>query len=220
MTGLERRLSGRFIVIDGPDGAGKTTQLARLKEHLERLGLQVQMVRDPGGTQVGDRIRAILLDRGSSMDAMTEMLLFMASRAQLVRERVFPAMREGKVVLCDRFITATVAYQGAAGVDRDQILHVGNLAVDGIWPDLTIILDLPPEVGLARVAAARGAGDRMEAKGLEFHRAVRELFRRVGDDFPAPVVHVPADRPPDEVFADVLAALRRVFGKMPVDEGL
>ena len=174
MTDLAEKLAGKFIVLDGPDGSGKTTQLALLRDHLAALGARVEAVHDPGATAVGERIRQILLDRDNAhMSPTCEMLLFMASRAQLVAERVRPALADGKVVLCDRFISATVAYQGAAGVSPSAVHEVGKIAVEDLQPDLTIILDLPAEEGLARLAGSR---DRMESKALAFHRKVRELF--------------------------------------------
>ena len=174
MTDLAEKLAGKFIVLDGPDGSGKTTQLGLLADHLTELGGAVEAVHDPGATAVGERIRQILLDRDNAhMSPTCEMLLFMASRAQLVSQRVRPALADGKVVLCDRFISATVAYQGAAGVPPSAVREVGKIAVEDVQPDLTIILDLPAEEGLARLA---GSPDRMESKDLAFHRKVRELF--------------------------------------------
>ena len=174
MTDLAEKLAGKFIVLDGPDGSGKTTQLGLLRDHLVALGARVEAVHDPGATAVGERIRQILLDRDNAhMSPTCEMLLFMASRAQLVAERVRPALADGRVVLCDRFISATIAYQGAAGVSPSAVREVAKIAVEDVQPDLTIILDLPAEAGLARLA---GSPDRMESKDLAFHRKVRELF--------------------------------------------
>jgi dTMP kinase len=182
MTDLAEKLAGKFIVLDGPDGSGKTTQLGLLRDHLAALGARVETVHDPGATAVGERIRQILLDRDNAhMSPICETLLFMASRAQLVAERVRPALADGKVVLCDRFISATVAYQGAAGVSPSAVREVGKIAVDDVQPDLTVLLDLPAEEGLARLAGSR---DRMESKDLAFHRKVRELFLSQAADAP------------------------------------
>ncbi|MCD4699586.1 MAG: dTMP kinase [Phycisphaerae bacterium] len=181
MSDLAKKLAGRFIVLDGPDGSGKSTQLALLADWLAGKGVDVITACDPGGTDVGEQIRAILLDRENGcMSPMCEMLLFMASRAQLIEERVRPALESGKVVLCDRFISATVAYQGAAGINSKTIIELGDTAVAGLWPDLTVILDLPADAGLGRILKKTGDApvplDRMESKKLAFHQKVREIF--------------------------------------------
>jgi dTMP kinase len=169
-----RKLSGRFVVLDGPDGSGKSTQAGLLAEFLRAGELAVCQVRDPGGTVIGDKIRKILLDRAhDEMAVECELMLYMASRAQLAREVIRPALAAGQCVLGDRYISSTLAYQGAGGMDLDAIRQAGRIAVGETWPDLTVILDLPAEAGLGRL---KGAPDRMEAKAPDFHRRVRELF--------------------------------------------
>ena len=170
------RLAGKFIVIDGPDGAGKTTQVGMLAEFLRAEGLVVREVRDPGGTAVGAKIREILLDRANAeMAVECELMLYMASRAQLAEEVIRPALAAGQCVIGDRYISSTIAYQGAGGIDPEVVRRAGRIAVGETWPDLTVVLDLPSEEGLARAKQTR-RHDRMEAKGAEFHRKVRELF--------------------------------------------
>ena len=183
MSDLKAKLAGKFIVIDGPDGAGKTTQLKLLGEFLRKEGLSVVETKDPGGTAIGERIREILLDnRHGEMTVGCETMLYMASRTQLMGEVIAPALAAGKCVLCDRWVSSTIAYQVAGGAQKENILLAYESAMAGIWPDLTIILDLPADVGLQR-AAGRAARDRMEAKGLEFHKQVRELFvQQAADD--------------------------------------
>ncbi|MBN1346845.1 MAG: dTMP kinase [Phycisphaerae bacterium] len=212
---LRDKLRGKFIVFDGPDGCGKTTQLARLAEALSTSGATVVRARDPGGTKVGDRIRAILLgDDLDHMDPRCETLLFMASRAQLVTEVIAPALRAGQTVLCDRFISSTCAYQGALGLDVDRVIRLGTEAVGETWPDLTCVLDLSAEAGLrrARHRAERAndgsTADAMEARPLDFHRRVQELFCGLPGVYPKPVVVVEADGSIDEVFMRVIEALR------------
>jgi dTMP kinase len=176
MDSLSQKLAGRFIVLDGPDGAGKSTQVALLASWLPDQGVRTVLATDPGGTGIGQRIRQILLDRASAqMDITCELLLYMASRAQLVAEIIRPGLAAGACVLCDRYISSTIAYQGAAGADIESIGTIGDLAVGHTWPDLTIILDVEPHQGLARVDREL---DRIEARGLEYHRQVRELFLR------------------------------------------
>lgn len=222
-------LSGKFIAVDGPDGSGKGTQLDRLAAWVTAEGGRGRRARDPGGTAVGDRIRHVLLGYDlSAMDPRCEALLFMASRAQLVAEVIRPALQAGETVLCDRFISATCAYQGAAGVPADEIIALGRLAVGETWPHLTIILDVPPEVGFARTGrkphhvGQRGPvgqtnmfegaiADAMERRPLEFHRRVRQLFRELPGLYPRPVVVVDAGRDVEAVWADVQEAVRRAF---------
>jgi len=216
MSDLTDKLCGKFIVLDGPDGAGKTTQLDLLARRLEADGLEVCRVRDPGGTAVGDKIREILLSPESGeISPACEMVLFMASRLQLVAERIRPAIEAGHVVLCDRFVSATVAYQGASGVAADRIINIWQVAGEAFWPDLTVILVLPSETGLRRVAERNGAdntADRMEQRPDAFHRRVREIFGALDDCYPAPVRYVQADRPVEDVAADVAAAVEEALG--------
>ncbi len=171
-----QHLAGTFLVIDGPDGAGKTTQQNLLAQTLQSAHLDVRVLRDPGSTAIGDRIRDILLDpRHGEMAVACETLLYMASRAQLAQELIRPALAQGACVLCDRFISSTLAYQGAGGADIQQILQAGKVAVGDLWPDLTLLLDLPSDAGLSR-SRKRGQLDRMESKRLEFHQRVRRIF--------------------------------------------
>jgi dTMP kinase len=226
MSELANRLRGRFIVVDGPDGAGKSTQLRLLAGHLAAEGVSVEQVMDPGTTEIGKKIRSLLLDRDNGEICPTcETLLFMASRAQLVFERVKPAIEQGKVVLCDRFITATLAYQGASGVSQDMILKLGEIAVQGKWPDLTVILDIPIAVGMDRIGIVRDRikktvenpaqlllfGDRMEIRKTEYHEKVRELFREVGKVYLHPVRLVDASGSKDQVHARMWQALSEQF---------
>lgn len=170
-------MSGRFITFEGVEGCGKTTQIARLRDHLESRGLSVVVTREPGGTPISEAIRAILLDPAyTEMAPMTELLLYAAARAQHVAERIRPALAEGRIVLCDRFADSTTAYQGAAR--RLEATFMGMLhesATGGLWPDVTILIDVPVETGLRRAARARQS-DRIENESLAFHERVRRGF--------------------------------------------
>lgn len=176
MSGLDEQLAGKFIVIDGPDGAGKTTQAQLLAEFLTQSGLDVARIRDPGGTEIGDEVRTILLNRKHhKMSVPCELMLYMASRAQLAFEVIAPALASGKCVLGDRYVSSTIAYQGAGGADVQAITDAARIAVGDAMPDLTVILDIDSELGLAR-AAREGQPDRIESKHIEYHRKVREIF--------------------------------------------
>ncbi|HUT58710.1 MAG TPA: dTMP kinase [Phycisphaerae bacterium] len=206
MSDLADKLAGKFIVIDGPDGAGKTTQIELLAEQLRGSGLKVCTTRDPGGTAIGDKIRAILLDKANGgMAVECETMLYMASRAQLVSQVIRPALSRSECVLCDRYVSATVAYQGAGGADPAAIRAVGEVAVGGLWPDLTIVLDLPADVGLKRLTTAP---DRMESKDRDFHARVRELFLQQAADEPARFAVIDASGSVHEVQQRLLKAIR------------
>jgi len=185
MSELADKLAGRFIVIDGPDGAGKSTQLELLADWLREQGAEVLQTRDPGGTAIGDRIREILLDRDCrEMTVACEIMLYMASRAQLMGEVIAPALQRGRCVLCDRWVSSTVAYQVAGGADERSVLKAYAAALGDVLPGLTVILDSPAELGLERAGRA-GGHDRMEAKGLEFHSRVREIFLEQAKENPS-----------------------------------
>ena len=168
---------GRFVVFEGPEGAGKSTQVARLAARLRATGFDPVVTREPGGTPAGDRIRSVLLDADLRVDAATEFLLYAAARAQHVSEVIGPALAAGRIVLSDRFAAASVAYQGyGRGLDLDWVHDVNARVTAGLRPDIVVLLDLDPSVGLTR-AAARGRPDRLEAAELAFHLRVRDGFR-------------------------------------------
>ncbi len=174
---------GVFITLEGIDGGGKSTQAELLTGYLKRCGYEVIYTREPGGTRIGDKIREILLDPlNREMRFLTELLLFSASRAQHVLEKIVPALQESKIVICSRFSDATVAYQGyGRGLDLKLIAELNRIATGGLKPDLTILLDIEPSLGLKRVISAddttrRGDYDRIEAGGLELQERVRRGF--------------------------------------------
>jgi len=164
-----------FITIDGGDGSGKSTQVKRLAEYLRQRGKEPLICRDPGSTPLGEAVRRILLDRQMTISASSEMFLFMAARAQMTAELIRPALDAGKIVLSDRFLLSTLVYQGfAPGFPPDPIFETGLIAIEGRVPDLTILLDIDPERAFSRLNRPL---DRMEAKGLGYHRRVRTGFR-------------------------------------------
>lgn len=169
-------VAGVFIAFEGPEGAGKSTQLRLLADRLQAQGAAPLLTKEPGGTPVGERLREVVLDPALTMAPLSEFLLYSSSRAQLVADAIRPALDAGKVVLCDRFAGASVAYQGyGRGLPLGLIHFVTRLVTEGLKPDLTLFFDLEPEVGLARVAR-RGSKDRLEQADLAFHRRVREGF--------------------------------------------
>ena len=234
VVGLANRLRGKFIVLDGPDGCGKTTQRDMLERALIGAGIEVMTCRDPGGTAIGDRIRSVLLDFDlSEMNVNCEALLFMASRAQLMHEIIRPALREGKAVLCSRFVSSTCAYQGAAGYDSKRIIELARFAIDDTWPDWTIVLDVDVEKGFERIGRrshhagkhrrrfsgqptlfqegdAESATDAMEARPIEFHRRVRKNFLELDAVYPSPVCHIGAEADEETVPTRILECLDRV----------
>lgn len=203
----------RFVVLDGVEGAGKTTQLARLAATLRLAGVDVVVTMEPGGTPIGAAVRALLLaPEYPEMTPLTEALLFCASRAQHCNEVIRPALEVGRVVLCDRFSASTFAYQGYAGeVGEDLVEILDAAATGGLVPHMTIILDLPPEEGLRRKFGPGGSpgadADRIERHTLEFHRKVRAGFHEYARRHPERTVVVDASGAEDEVFAAISAAL-------------
>jgi len=203
---------GRFITFEGIEGSGKSTQIAMLHEQLEARGHSVHRLREPGGTAVGDRIRAILLDPElSELTDVTEMLLFAASRGQLIRQEVRPALAAGKTVLCDRFVYSSLAYQAhARGLGRDTVWKANLPAIQDVLPDKVVLLDLSPQVALDR-AKARASLDRIEAEDLEFHEAVREGFLAEAKADPDRFCVVEAVGSPEEIHSRILEGLETLL---------
>jgi dTMP kinase len=203
-------LAGRFLVFDGPDGSGKSTQCARFAARCRASGLTVCEVREPGGTAIGEQIRRVLLDPDNTeMSLRCEMMLYMASRAQLMEQIVEPAIGRGEVVIADRFISATLAYQGTAGGMRpEEILAVGRVAIGDHWPALTVILDVDDAVAATRLNPLL---DRMEQKGIEFHRRVREGFLAQARAEPDRFLIVDASGTADAVAEEIGAGVRGRF---------
>ena len=206
---------GRFITFEGLDGCGKSTQLEKLAGWLRDQDLVVVTPREPGGTSLGERIRAVLLDsRTAGLDSYAEMALMFTSRAQLIAEVITPSLEAGKWVLCDRFSDSTRAYQGRLGKVAPAVLNaMERVTIGDLKPDLTIILDVPVEVGLKRAAARRGgaAPDRFESEDLKFHQDLRDAYREIAGAEPARCVLIDASGDANTVAASVWTALRDRF---------
>jgi dTMP kinase len=213
-------MAGLFITFEGGEGAGKSTQIERLRGHLEEHGHPVLVTREPGGSPRAERIRAFILAGGAkSYGPFVETLLFAAARVDHLETTIRPALRAGRTVLCDRFADSTRAYQGtSSGLEPGVIDAIERVTVDGTRPDLTFILDLPAEVGLARAAHRRetlgDVADRFEAESLAFHEKLREAFLTIARREPARCVLVDASRPADTVAGEIWQSLSERFPRL------
>lgn len=204
-------MSGRFISFEGPDGAGKTSVLNNIRQALiNQLGTQVLYTREPGGNQIAEQIRAVLLDKqNTAMDNWTEALLYAASRRQHVVQTLKPALEAGKLILCDRYLDSSIAYQGGGrNLGVDKIWELNQYAIDGLLPDLTIFLDLPVETGLARIEKGRAETiNRLDEQTVNFHRRVRQAYLTLQERFPDRIVKINADQDLNQVIEDVHRAI-------------
>ncbi len=208
--GQGARRAGRFITVEGGEGAGKSTQLRRLAARLGDAGFEVVLTREPGGTPTAEAIRRFILEgHAETLGREGETILFAAARADHVDRVIRPALARGAFVLCDRFIDSTRAYQGADGVGATLIDDLEELAIGTTRPDLTLILDLPADIGLARAAARRGDGtaDRFERETIARHEMRRRIFLRIAEREPERCVIVDATRGEDDVAADIWQAV-------------
>lgn len=205
-------MKGFFITFEGMEGCGKSTQIERLRQHLEQQGHHVDVMREPGGTPISEAIRAILLDpANSAMANTTELLLYESARAQLVAERIRPALDAGTVVLCDRFCDSTLAYQGGGrGLPVEVLRSLHDIATGALWPHLTLFLDVPVEMGLQRT---RGAGelDRIELEDTEFHGRVRDAFIALAEAEPERIVTINGTGAADTVEEAVRAVVDKAL---------
>jgi dTMP kinase len=204
---------GFLITFEGSEGSGKSTQISRIAERFEGAGYEVVVTREPGGTPIGENIRRILMHSsdGSDMFPETELLLFAASRAQLVREVIAPALDAGKIVLCDRFMDSTTVYQGVARkIQSGPVQMINTFAVGNVLPDVTLILDVPAEVGFERIRRrVNDLPDRMEAENIEFYHKVREGYLVLAKAMPERFVVIDAQQPSDQVEDLIWRALRQ-----------
>ena len=199
-----------FITIEGPEGSGKTTAVDAAVKELEKLGYQIVRTREPGGTPIAEQIRNVILDKNNTaMDQRTEALLYAASRRQHLVEKVWPALKEGKIVVCDRYLDSSLAYQGGArGLGVDNILQVNSFATEGTFPDLTLLFDLDPEIGLARIAAnSNREVNRLDLEKIEFHKKVRNTFLELAKRYPERFVVIDASQSREEVAKKTLEVM-------------
>lgn len=199
-----------FITLEGPEGSGKTTAVEAAVKQLEALGYQIVRTREPGGTPIAEQIRNVILDKGNTaMDPRTEALLYAASRRQHLAEKVWPALKEGKIVVCDRYLDSSLAYQGGArGLGVEEVLNINLFATENTWPDLTLLFDLDPQVGLNRIASnSNREVNRLDLEKLEFHNKVRNTFLELAKRYPERFVIIDASKSREEVSKATMDAI-------------
>ena len=204
-------MAGRFITFEGIDGSGKSTQIKMLESELKRVGGKYRIFREPGGTQLSEKIREILLDRENiDFSPIAESLLFAAARIQLVEEEIKPSIAKGEFVICDRFTDSTIAYQGyGRRLDVKNLEEINRIATDSIIPDITFILDMDPGKAMGRIE--KETPDRMEAIGVKFINKVREGYNLIAEQNPDRCVKINGDQPPEYVFKDIYRVIMKRF---------
>ncbi|MEW8973832.1 MAG: dTMP kinase [Tissierellaceae bacterium] len=205
-------MQGCFITLEGPDGSGKSTIIKLLGEYFQQKGIDFIMTREPGGTPIGEKIREIILDNGNTaMGPETEALLYAASRGQHVHEKIIPALKEGKVVLCDRFILSSLAYQGVGrGLGIKEVKMINDFALKGIYPDLILFFHIDPEITLSRKTEKLG-GDRLEKEGNEFHKRVYDGYMELLKMYPKNIEIIDATRSIEEVLEHSIDTIEKLL---------
>ena len=199
-----------FITFEGGEGSGKSTALRKISELLIEKGYETVLTREPGGTPISEEIREVILDKkNTDMDKRTEALLYAASRRQHLVQKVWPALKEGKLVLCDRYLDSSLAYQGGArGIGLEDVLNINLFATENTFPDLTLLFDIDPKIGLARIAAnASREVNHLDLEKLSFHEGVRKTFLELAARYPERFVIIDASKSPDEVVEDSMKAI-------------
>ena len=202
---------GLFITIEGPEGSGKTTVAKKVVEQLETEGYKVLYTREPGGVGIAEKIRDIILDvNNTNLDPRSEALLYAASRRQHLIEKVVPALNQGYIVICDRFVDSSLAYQGhARGLGIDEIYNINLFAIDTMFPDMTILLNIDPEVGLARIMANRqDEVNRLDLEGMNFHKLVHEGYEIIKEKYAERFTLVDGNNTPEVVFNNVYKVIK------------
>lgn len=204
-----------FITIEGPEGSGKSTVANIIVRRLEQLGYDVVHTREPGGTPIAESIRNVILDKNNTnLDARAEALLYAASRRQHLVEKVWPALKEGKIVLCDRYLDSSLAYQGGArGLGVDNILNINMFATEGTFPDVTLLFDITPEEGLKRIAAnANREVNRLDLEKIDFHHKVRQTFLELADKYKDRYIIIDASKPLENVVEQAWEQIKKKLG--------
>jgi dTMP kinase len=207
---------GIFITIEGPDGSGKTTILQMLAQNLEKEGYEVVATREPGGIDIAEQIRKVILDpENTAMDPRTEALLYAAARRQHLAEKVRPALEDGKVVLCDRFVDSSLAYQGhARGLGIDEVFSINQFAIENMMPAMTLYFDVAPEIGLERINKNKGREvNRLDMEKLEFHQKVRAGYMMIAERFPDRIAKIDASKELEEVYTQAETKIKELFNK-------
>lgn len=204
-----------FITIEGPEGSGKSTVANIIVRRLEQLGYDVVHTREPGGTPIAESIRNVILDKNNTnLDARAEALLYAASRRQHLVEKVWPALKEGKIVICDRYLDSSLAYQGGArGLGVDNILNINMFATEGTFPDVTLLFDITPEEGLKRIAAnANREVNRLDLEKIDFHHKVRQTFLELADKYKDRYIIIDASKPLENVVEQAWELIKKKLG--------
>lgn len=199
-----------FITLEGPEGSGKTSAVKVVVERLTKMGYNIVQTREPGGTPIAEQIRNVILDvNNTKLDPRAEALLYAASRRQHLVEKVWPALKEGKIVICDRFLDSSLAYQGGArNLGVDNILNINMFATEGTFPDLTLLFDIDPKIGLERIAKnANREVNRLDLEKLDFHKKVRQTFLELAERFPNRFVVIDASKSMEEVAENTYKAI-------------
>lgn len=194
--------NGIFITLEGPDGSGKSTQVENIKEFFTKAGMDVVVSREPGGTPISEKLRGIVLDADhSEMDDVTEMFIYAAARAQHVAEKIKPALESGAVVVCDRFVDSSIAYQGYGRGLGDQVEEVNRYATSGLEPNVTFFMDLDPEIGRSRIG--KDVRDRLEQQKMDFHYRVYEGYKALAAKYPERIMRIDAAKTIDEIKVEI-----------------
>jgi dTMP kinase len=212
MKGVTKMAKGKFITFEGNEGAGKSTLMENIANQLRAEGHQVEVTREPGGIAIAEKIRNILLDRDhTQMDLRTEALLFAAARRQHLVEKILPSLQQGKIVLCDRYIDSSLAYQGyGRGIDIEEVLMINQFAIENNLPDITIFVDIDPEVGLLRIQKGKGREiNRVDLEELAFHQRVRDGYFELINRFPNRIHPIDGFQSMDDVLKDALVIIMK-----------
>jgi dTMP kinase len=203
-------MAGIFISLEGPDGSGKTTVSQLVQKQLEKEGYQVLLTREPGGIEIAEQIRGIILDtKNTAMEARTEALLYAAARRQHLMEKIKPALEQGYIVLCDRFVDSSIVYQGIGrGIGVDEVYQMNLFAIENIMPSKTIFFDIPYEIGLERISQGDREADRLDLETNEFHKKVYEGYLTICEKYKDRIVKINANTDIDSVTKQVLKEIR------------